>query len=282
LPFKKNYFKKRIDPLFTKLDKILEARRRGEPEPSQEKTFGVDVWKAVNAYPENTDNLLPTKLGNVMRAYERYSDVVYNIEAIVVSTRLFTIIPEEARNRVRESESLLNFSLNLLVSGVVTLMLYGAMVVVYLYNGNADRLSDALPWPVIPAISALSGWFGWWQLPSAAAQRGEQIKAIFDLYRGRLAEALGLELPSTHQAERDMWDLVSRRMSFRLAKDWKSLDEFRKTKEDKEKNKNNEEDKKKENKKDEEDEEDDDEEDEREDAKTGEDNVNPKDKYKLE
>jgi hypothetical protein len=106
-------------------------------------------------------------------------------------------------------------------------VLYAVIVDIYWNNNTSMRFTDALLWPIIPGISALAAWFGWWQLPGAAVQRGEQVKAVFDLYRGILAEALGLKLPSTQEAERTMWELVSRRMAYRLSEDAKSLDEFR-------------------------------------------------------
>ena len=225
---RKQEFKYRISPLFTKSDKIIHAQRSGGPEPDQEDDFQQNLYTAVNSYPESIENVLSTRLGNVMRAYERYSDVVYGMEAIVLWPRLFMVIPEEARNRVREGEALFQFSLNTLIVGFLNLALYIVLVAVSLHSSNATGLSDILRWPFIPVISALAAWFGWWQLPNAAGQRGEQVKSIFDLYRGMLAEALGLEFPPTHKAERDMWELVSRRMTFRLSEDVKSLDEFRK------------------------------------------------------
>ena len=79
---KRRHFKDRIEPLFIKLHQIVTARRSGGVEPVQEETFQMDLWRAVNSYPESIDNVLSTRLGNVMRSYERYSDVVYGMEAI--------------------------------------------------------------------------------------------------------------------------------------------------------------------------------------------------------
>jgi hypothetical protein len=136
------------------------------------------------------------------------------------------LIPEEARNRIRESEALFHFSLNLFIVGIASLTLY-VEYMAYSISQNGFSVSS-FPWFVIAIASALAAWFGWWLLPGAAHLRGEQVKSIFDLYRGKLAEGLGLELPETEQAEREMWELVSRRMMFRIPYDAKSLDQFRK------------------------------------------------------
>ncbi len=195
---RKKEFQKHIYPLLDKMKKIIEARQSGGilTEPDQEDDFRSKLWKAVNSYPEIVDNVLPTKLGNVMRAYERYSDVVYGIEAIVLWPRLFMVIPEDARNRIREGEALFQFALNALIGGSVSFVFYIVMVLVSVRSGNSTNLFSALHhWPFIPVLSALLGWFGWWQLPDAASERGEQIKAVFDLYRGALAQGLGLRTP---------------------------------------------------------------------------------------
>jgi hypothetical protein len=225
---RKKEFTDRIFPLFTTFEQIIEARRNKEIEPDQEFNFSIKLWNAVNEYPEQLDLVLSTKLGNVMRAYERYSDVVYGMEAVVLWPRLLMVIPDEARTRVREAEAMFYFSLNTLIAGTLSVLFYLVLSTVYLQSFGASRLSDVVRWPFIPVISALSAWFGWWQLPNAARQRGEQIKAVFDLYRGELAEALGLEIPATHKAEQEMWNYVSRRMLWRVSADVKSLDEFRK------------------------------------------------------
>jgi len=195
--------------------------------PDAEDDFLDKVWRAVNSYPDIIGNVLPTKLGNVMRAYERYSDVVYGMEAIALWPRIFMVIPEEARTLFREGEALFQFDLNALVAGSVSFVVYFTIVAVAVQSGNPDELLIALRWSLIPVISALLAWFGWWQLPVAAGQRGEQVKAVFDLYRDKFAEALGLELPTAHKDEVSMWVLVSRRMTYGLSEDVKSLDRYR-------------------------------------------------------
>ena len=224
----KTRFRNKIEPLLNKMTAIIRARQTGDKEPEQEDDFRLRLWEAVTEYPENIENVLPTRLGNVMRAYERYSDVVYNMEAIVLWPRLSLIIPEDARNRIREGEALFYFQLNALLIGSLNLILYLCFLGMHLIYGENPRINDTFPAVEIPAISLLVAWFGWWLLPDAARQRGNQVKSVFDLYRRTLAEALGFELPTSERAERQMWALVSRKLTFRLEEDFRTLDEFRK------------------------------------------------------
>jgi hypothetical protein len=235
LPWQQNEFKAKAEPHLRKLQSVLDTRRRGVPESEQ--FSELSVFHAARDFPEKLELVLPTRLGNVMRAYERYSDVVYEIEAIALWPRLFMIIPEDVRERMRESEGLFHFSINMLFTSIVTLVTSGGMIISSLYHGGLVGLENRISWPIILVLvfGAFFAWFSWWRLPDAARQRGEQVKSAFDLYRAELADALGFELPATEDEERRMWRLVSRRMLLRVSDDrlrdyTGSLDGFRKKK----------------------------------------------------
>jgi len=235
LPWQQSEFKAKAEPHFRKLQSVLDARRRGVPESEQ--FSELSVWHAARDFPEELELVLPTRLGNVMRAYERYSDIVYEIEAIALWPRLFMIIPKDVRERVRESEGLFHFSINMLFTGIVTLVTSGGMIISSLYHGGFVDLENRISWPIILVLvfGAFFAWFSWWSLPDAARQRGEEVKSTFDLYRVELADALGFELPATEAEERRMWRLVSRRMLLRVSDDrlpdyTGNLDGFRKKK----------------------------------------------------
>ena len=236
LPLRQSEFKSRAEPHLRRLQRVLDARRRGIPEA--EEFSELSVYNAARDFPEALGLVLPTRLGNVMRAYERYSDVVYSIEAIALWPRLFMIIPEETRDRIRESEGLFNFCVNMLLSSILTLGTSGVMLVVSFCGTGYSGLTQAVSWPIILVLifGTFFAWYSWWVLPDAARQRGEQVKSTFDVFRGKLAEALGLELPATEAEEQRMWRLVSRRMLLRVAEDRLpdskgTLDAFRKREE---------------------------------------------------
>jgi hypothetical protein len=237
LPWQKQLFKIRAEPHLRNVESVLEARRRGTPEPVEfDKT---DVWLAALNFPEELNLVLPTRLGNVMRAYERYSDVVYGIEAIVLWPRLSMILPEQARERIREAESLFYFSINMLVVGIFTTLTSATMVIVTVYRKGSFEALDVIDWRVgiIVLISIFFILFSWLRLPDTASERGDQVKSTFDLYRKPLAEALGFELPATEAEERKMWELISRKMLLRVSDDRlrgydKNLDYFRKKNDD--------------------------------------------------
>jgi hypothetical protein len=236
-PQEKERFRAKAQPQFAKVDNVLGARRRGLPE--RDEFEKLDVWRAALEFPERMDLVLPTRLGNVMRAYERYSAVVYGIEAIVMWPRLMMVIPAEARESLRDAEALFYFSINMLLVGAITILTTVAMTIDALTRLEATNGADILAWPVfaILAASLFFIWFSWIRLPDAARARGDQVKSMFDLYRKPLAKALGFDLPETEAEERNMWELISRRMLLRVWDDRlpgyrKSLDDFRSKGED--------------------------------------------------
>ncbi len=233
LPQQRQLFKSVAEPHLRKVDSVLNDRRKGIPQTQEFEK--LDVWRATVDFPEDLDLVLPTRLGNVMRAYERYSNVVYGIEAIVVWPRLAMVIPEEARERIREAEALFYFSINMLVVGLITISTCATLAIRSLYSKGTSGAADVVTWPIvlIVLVSVFFICFSWLRLPHAARERGDQVKSTFDLYRKPLAEALGFELPPTEAEERKMWELVSRRMLLRVSEDRlrgcdKTLDDFRK------------------------------------------------------
>jgi hypothetical protein len=234
LPLQKAKFKANAEPYLQKLNSVLDARRRGVPETQEFDEF--DVWKAASNYPDDLALVLPTRLGNVMRAYEVYSDLVYGIESIVVWPRLLMIMPESARERIRDGEALFHFAVNTALMSILSLAISCGLIGNLLYHSGPSGIASLISWSIIVvmALALFFGWFSWsWLLPETARLRGELVKSTFDLYRSTLAEALGFRLPTTEAEERVMWRLVSRRMMLRVSEDRlsnssKILDEFRK------------------------------------------------------
>lgn len=210
-------FDREAGPLFDLARRIDEARTVGDEEPLIPPDFSERLREAVAAHPHAREWVLPTRLGNIMRAYEVYSHVVYGLDAIPAWPRLAMVLPERARTRIQEARAPMDFALNLLA---------GSMLVVVAYVLCAlATLSLPVFW--MPLLAAVLAWASWFLLHASARQWGEQVKSAFDLHRHVLARSLDLELPPTLAAERRMWMAVSRMMIYRTAAGAAALDEFR-------------------------------------------------------
>jgi hypothetical protein len=146
-----------------------------------------DAHTAYPRYPlldENEEDveedILPTRLGNILLAAERYSLSRYGMDAIYFWSRLFPLLPEQFQNDYEEF--ILNYEFPLVVA-------FESMVVAVL-GGLTILLSGGSP-----VLFIL--WFGGGSLIayvfyvlslSSAQELGEQQRTAFDLYRHLLLE----------------------------------------------------------------------------------------------
>lgn len=201
------HFSEKIQPLIEEARTIEKARAENKPEPNQSPRFSERYLDAVGNFPPESIWVLPTRFGNIMRAFEVYPYVVYGLDAISAWPRLMMILPEQARTQIQESRALLDFAINLLAASVAVTLTYGALAV----------WTFSFPALWAPAISLCFLWIGRFLLHQAARQWGEEVKSAFDLYRGDLAHQLGLKLPTNIDLERKMWISVNRTMLYRTA-----------------------------------------------------------------
>jgi hypothetical protein len=155
----------------------------------------------LSMYPE-ADRLLPTSLGNVLRAAVDQAGQRYNLDTVIVWPWLFPHISGPLAQNLTQTRSQLDgfvrLSVTLLVATVV---------------GTAMLLTDGL-WLAIPAITALMAWASYKAAVRTAAKYGQGIYVAFDLHRFDMLRALHYPLPPTREAE-----LASNRDFVRFLKD---------------------------------------------------------------
>lgn len=185
---------------------IDNARTRGE-KPEVPLGHPGRLRRAIDEFPDAVEWILPTRFGNLLRAFEIYPRVIYGLDAIPAWPRLQAVMPEHARKMLADAKAQLDFCINLSLGGWLTALLHSGLALAHW------RLPA--PWALV--LACLVGWVGYRLATSAAAGFGTYVKAAFDLYRGELAKQLGLELPRSAEAEREMWRAVSRMMIYRSA-----------------------------------------------------------------
>jgi hypothetical protein len=114
---------------------------------------------------------------------------------------------------------MLDFLVNILFLPTCTIVIY---VVLFIWKRYA------VAW-IIPTSSLATICLAFAYLPTAAKQWGEMVKSVFDLYRGPLAESLGLTLPKDPSEEVNMWREVSRMMVFRSSEAFLAVAKYRKS-----------------------------------------------------
>jgi ABC-type multidrug transport system fused ATPase/permease subunit len=199
-------------------------------------------------YPPERVDIMPTRLGNVLKSAERSVWHRYRLDAVLAWPRLQSAIPSEFAEPLRDAKT----SLDLVTTLSAFILLFGLPLSLW----ATLKLSLLLPWwlPFLVGILALAlrhflvigiaslaliltfiasfipitssrvahfqvflvllggilllSWLSYQNAVQAGLSYGEKIKAAFDLYRWKLLEALHLQLPTDFDEERKIWEEV--------------------------------------------------------------------------
>ncbi len=167
----------RIDDRWQTLTRIDRAQLTSE----QRDEFVQLDWEQ-NHLPL-TDQLMPTRLGNVLRAAEQRPLEKYGLDAIICWSRLWFLLPDGVKTDLQTARADLNTA--------ARFWLWSVLFIVWtIWAWWAILLG------IISAIFAYS-----WAI-EVATTYGNLIEAAFDLYRDRLYQSLRWHLPADPNEER--------------------------------------------------------------------------------
>ena len=213
----------------TILEKTLEDRTEEEESAYDKKRDDAQQELQLNEMeiPSDEENIMPTRLGMVLKASEAYALDRYLIEAVTIWTRLFPVIPEKFLKDMEEKNNhfmfLLNSSLVMYFAGIGSLLaaLVGcyfvsfphAEIVMYLKTHVAipNGFKMVAP-PLYLFFSGVLVMFGY-MLYRVAVNAAEDFslfyRAGFDLYRMDLLKQLHYEPPINLGEEKNLWMDIS-------------------------------------------------------------------------
>jgi hypothetical protein len=130
------------------------------------------------------NQLMPTRLGNILRAAEQRPLEKYGLDAIVCWSRLWLLLPDAVKKDLQEARADLNTA--------ARVWLWSLLFIVW----------TIWVWWAAPVgiISAIFTYY-YWAL-DAASNYGELIEATFDMYRHLLYDSLSWNLPPDSNEER--------------------------------------------------------------------------------
>lgn len=185
------YYKTRLD----QWEEGWENENPGTPEGQKRR---VELESKRLGYPMEHHRLMPTDLGNRLRAAEEHPLLRYGLEAAACWPRLWLVAPKETREELATARSQLDSYVRLVWWGVL-------FAAVWIWTGCWSPIVG-LGWAVVAYLAAIT----------AAESYGELIRATFDLYRFELYSALHWELPKPGD-ETEMGRALSRYLRRGLA-----------------------------------------------------------------
>jgi hypothetical protein len=137
-----------------------------------------------------SDPLLPTGLGNALRAAEQRAGSRYGMDAIVLWPRLYPLVPDQQRAVLDDRRDQLDLAARLTATLGVTAVI------------TAGLLWRTWTWWWLPATLLLLSALSYRAAIAAAVAYGDSLHVAFDLYRFDLLTALHLPLPADNDDER--------------------------------------------------------------------------------
>jgi hypothetical protein len=165
------------------------ARRYAHLSPEERAEY-ARLDAELHTYPSDP-HLLPTRLGNLLRAAEEHGYRRYRLVTGVIWPRLWLVLPKETREEITAARARMD--------GAVRLVIWSVLLAVW------TPLAWGMPWWVccgLAAAAALGGCVAWRHLGRMAGLYGDLLRAAVDVHRFALYETLHLPLPTSPVEER--------------------------------------------------------------------------------
>lgn len=181
----------------------LRKRLRDEARSARE-DGGIDCARAyvrLRRYPADPAQVLPTRFGNAIRAFECYGQERYRLDTVLLWPHLTSAAPGPIKKEVGDARTEVDFFVclfyvqGLLGASAVLAMVLSARVTPSLLAAAVTGFAvAALSYRA--AVAATDGW-------------GDAVRALVELGRLPLAEAWGLSRPERLEDEKRMWQEVA-------------------------------------------------------------------------
>jgi hypothetical protein len=143
-------------------------------------------------YP-SAERLLPTRLGNVLRAAEDEAGQRYGLDTVTMMPRLYPFLSERLADGLGELRDQLDVAARLCVTLLLATMISALLLL--------PRLLLHGWWLVLPVATAVLAWVAYKAALQAAMAYGRLIYVAFDLHRFDMLRGLHLPLPDAAKEE---------------------------------------------------------------------------------
>ncbi len=155
-----------------------------------EKRNAAEARKQLALYPLDPADLLPTLLGNRLRAAEEVPGRRYGLNALVLFPHLYAIMPASTTAWLDDLRNQLDVAVRLALAFATTGVVISVLLARYGW------------WLALPAALLLLSWLSYRAAAVAAIRYGAAVVAAFDLHRFELIKTFRRPLPEGSDQER--------------------------------------------------------------------------------
>jgi hypothetical protein len=191
-------------------------QREQYPVSEQQRLDSIGV-KLIASFPPSRHDIMPTRFGNAIRAFEFYPKVVYGADSISLWPRLVSVVSKDFQGAVSDARAPVDFFVNTCVLALLFgLCALGKLVFLLVWAAHSAA-ADAVPSLAVAAAIAfvVAGVAYWWAILNVA-NWGDLVKSAFDCYLPALGKQLGYVLPDTHEERRTFWTAFSRLATYEI------------------------------------------------------------------
>lgn len=140
--------------------------------------------------PVQSDRLMPTRLGNILRAAERRSLEKYGLDAVICWPRFWLLLPDNVKTDLTETRANLNSAVRVWIWSILFLV-WGIWTW----------------WAILAGI--LSALLAYRWMLDAAVIYGDLVESAFDLHRTALYKSLRWPMPTNPAEERRIGEALT-------------------------------------------------------------------------
>jgi hypothetical protein len=175
----------RMKRLENKWQELAVKRDQGGKLTAEDLDQFVAIDWQLRQMPAQPERLMPTTLGNLLRAAESHPSDKYGLDAIICWSRLWLVLPEAVKKELQDARADLNTA--------ARVWLWGVLFLVW----------TSWAWWAVPIALFVALFAHWWML-EAAATYGDLLESAFDLHRMKLYQSLHFPLPANPAAENEL------------------------------------------------------------------------------
>jgi hypothetical protein len=184
-------------------DRLLAIREDKSRLPSER---GLAAARLDKSYPHKREALLPTRVGNAIRAFEQHSNVRWGLDGVTVWPRIEALLGVDEREPLVDAKISFYVFLNASVGAFVV----GVCLAI---DKAVNAPGTAWEWALY-ATPFLAGYVLYRAAIGPAVEWGDSVRASIDLHRLDLYEKLGVRAPTSFSDERQLAVRVNKALLF--------------------------------------------------------------------
>lgn len=176
-------------------------------------------FEELARFPLEDSQIAPTRLGNALRAFETYGSARFNLDSQSFWQELCSVVPKYLQDELDRSRG----NVDLFVA------LFYLSALLGLTSFTVFVSEEVGPGVLVAAIAAFGSMFLWYRMAVVSTSyQAVTVRALVNTGRVKLAEALGLQIPTSIDEEREMWRLAGSLVAYGYSGDAQDLDRYRK------------------------------------------------------